>query len=228
MEKKKESEKMQEIEIVDKKPSFFSGKVKTYTVVGVILIAFIAGLLVSNYMKQGTIEQLNQGNKNTLGVLTAEKDSAVALANSEKQTLTAENQKLSLETQDLKAEVGIFDGLLDSLNKESKETKSQPYYSYEVTWQKYILAQPGEKFTTSVVIKNIGTAEMKFDLDIRQRSTFLDAITATPADGSLTLARGSSGNINLEFNPKKEGYALYSLYINNHHEGDMIVFVRNN
>ncbi|MBU1974792.1 MAG: hypothetical protein KKG59_00135 [Nanoarchaeota archaeon] len=227
-----ELEEEQEVKTKERKP-ILKGNMKLYLSLGVILIAFVAGMLLSNYMKQGTIDQLNQNHKNVLETLQlekeqlkADKETSVTLVSSEKGTLVAENEKLVLENANLETEITMFDGLLDSLTEESKEIQNEPYYSYKLTWQRYILAQPKDKLTTTVAIENTGSKEKKFNLEVRLRSSYKDALTTTPSDGSLTLEKGSSGNINLVFTPLKEGYAIYGLYINGRHEGDIVVFVR--
>ncbi|MFH1505930.1 MAG: hypothetical protein ABIE94_02980 [archaeon] len=209
------------------------GKVVKYSLYAAIIVAFVVGILVANYFNTQANERVTLEQKNTVDNLksenqrlTEEKESALALVSAEKGTLAAENANLETENAALTADIALLDGLLSSLSGEKKETASEPYYKYDMTWQKYILTKPGQAPTTQVSIENTGTSSKTYSLDVQLRSSYKDALTKTPADGSLTLEAGSSGNINLKFEPEKEGYAIYGLYINGRHSGDIIVLVR--
>jgi hypothetical protein len=206
---------------------------KLYVIGAIFCVAFVLGMFSMNYLNSILITRLNAGNTNTLATLQGDK----AVLERDLSTLqtrydadfakwTGEKEQLDAQIIALERSSGSFLGMLDALDRIEKETREEPLQHYKITWKRYIVAEKGVPITTDITIENLITLRKTFSLEVNLKNVYNSALSKNPASGSLTLDRGSSGIINLKFEPVREGYGVYELLVNGHHAGDIIVFVR--
>jgi len=196
-----------------------------YLLIAAFAVTFILGMIVANSLNNATLLKVTDSFSTDKGKLAAEKDAALELY----QALETANSEQKIEyTTNLAAlenDVKFYEEMLGTLAIQGKSERLEIMQYYKVNWDKYLLVKSGEEAVSEVSIENIATSERTFDLEVRIQSKYNNPILKVPADGSLTLRKGSSGNINLKFDAREPGYAIYELHINDHHAGDILVFV---
>lgn len=176
--------------------------------------ASISGAMLSSVSSecQENVEKLEAENKNLNSILSTEK-----------QVLVNDNDKLKLEKANLEDDARIYSSILNGLDQEKFEAR-HTQFDFKATWDKYILSEPGQEFIWSAEIMNTGSTKRTYSLDLRLKSNDDKLFDKEPVAGSLTLAPGSSGELNVKLKPKDEGYVIFGLYVNNNYVGDFIVF----
>jgi len=142
----------------------------------------------------------------------------------EKNDLETENIRLKSRYNKLEGDISIYKGIVNGLGAEKMKSVATPY-GFRITWDRYVIAKPGQEFTWIAEIENVGPLARTFTLDLKIESAYKDAFKKEPAViGSLTLKPYNSGALNVKLTPDSEGYAIFGIYVSNNYVGDLVVF----
>lgn len=202
---------------------------KKYMIFAGLFLAFILGIILTNFFNNMIVGNLSSENTNIVNSLQQEKETLRiekenAVLNYDK--AVAEKTELMDEKAVLEQDVEHLDMYLVKLSNEANAERKDPLRYYKAIWEKFLLVKVGETIETDVTIENIGVTDRDYELEVLLLSRYNNPTEGSPTAGTLTLNKGGSGKIKLKFTPKEEGYARYGLYINNDYIGDMIVFAR--
>ena len=196
------------------------GNIVRYKIPIIIIIAFVAGVLVTNSINSSISGALISG-------LESEKLSIQSTGSIERANLELEKTNLQNEVENLGEELDFYKGVVEDLGRENVQTVTAPLRNrieFDVTWDKYIIASPGEEYVWNIKIKNLDDVIRTFSTNLKIKSNRDEVFGRAPATGSLTLAPENSGNLDVKLVPEASGYAILEMYVDTHYIGDMVVF----
>lgn len=198
----------------------FGSNIIRYKIPIIIVIAFIAGVLVTNSINNSISGAVISG-------LEIEKQNIQSTGSIEKTNLELEKTNLMNEIENLGEELDFYKGAVEGLEREKVQTIIAPLRNrieFDVTWDKYIIASPGDEYVWNIKITNLDDISRTFSTNLKIKSNGDGVFGRVPATGSLTLAPENSGNLEVKLVPEATGYAILEMYVNTHYIGDLIVF----
>jgi hypothetical protein len=200
-------------------------------VVLLLAIAILGTNAVDTSISGAIISQVSSECRDEVNALEVENSQLKDTLSTEKQALIIEKNNLELENvklrnmaEKLEDQVDLYSDILSSLDGEDLDTVTTPF-GFKITWDKYVIAKPGQDTFWSAEIENTGPTVRGFTLDLKMKSAHNDAFEKEPAViGSLTLKAHNSGSLNVKLTPEDEGYGIFGIYVNNNYVGDLLVF----
>jgi hypothetical protein len=197
--------------------------INRYKIPALVLIVFVASAFITsslgNIFTGAVIEKLASENENLKAIASSEQQAKT----SEKTSLELEKSSLQRELDDVRETADFYSGIVNDISAEKLMTLNT-VYGYQITWDKYVSTEDLRGFEWIVFIKNTDSTKKSFSLDLDLKSNPDGLFEKEPSTGSLVLDSGNSGSLTVDFDPKKKGYAVFDIKINNKYVGDMIVF----
>jgi hypothetical protein len=195
-------------------------RILRYRIPIIIVIAFIAGVLLTNTINSSITGAI-------ISDLESEKQTIQSTGTIQKTSLELEVKNLQNEIEKLESGLGFYKGIVDSLEAERFQTITAPLRNrieFQVNWDKYIIARPGEEYVWDISIENLDDTTRTFSTSLKIKSNKDELFSRVPATGSLTLTPENSGNLEVKLVPEGKGYAILEMYINTHYIGDLVIF----
>jgi hypothetical protein len=222
MDKEDKENQIEEAETKTEQISHRGGSILRYKIPIIIIIAFVAGVLLTNSINGSISGAIISGLEN-------ENENILSTGSIQKTSLELEKTNLLNEIEKLNDGLGFYKGLVEGLEKEKIQTITAPLRNrieFEVIWDKYIIAKQDEEYVWNIRILNLDDISRSFSTELKIKSNRDEVFARVPATGSLTLTPDNSGNLEVKLIPENSGYAIFEMYVNTHYIGDLIVFSR--